>query len=56
MSPRYFSKPYGPYFVGNTYSQHTDSHEEHSHTKVSYRDIIKSFFSPRKNTEDPKDK
>jgi len=27
MSPRHFSKPYGPYFVGQTFSQHKE-HED----------------------------
>ena len=27
MSPRYFSSKYGPYFVGQTFSQHTEKPE-----------------------------
>ena len=27
MSPRYFSSKYGPYFVGQTFTQHTEKPE-----------------------------
>jgi hypothetical protein len=28
MSPRHFSSKYGPYFVGQTFTQHTENQEK----------------------------
>jgi hypothetical protein len=44
MTRNYFSKKGGPYFVGQTFSQHTDSHEDHTHEKPSILDKIKKFL------------
>jgi hypothetical protein len=44
MTRNHFSKKGGPYFVGQTFSQHTDSHEDHSHEKESIFNKIKKLL------------
>jgi hypothetical protein len=44
MTRNYFSKKGGPYFVGEIFSQHTDSHEDHTHEKPSILDKIKKLL------------
>jgi hypothetical protein len=56
MSPRHFSKPYGPYFVGHSMSNHKEHKEDLCNTIDSKWDKVKSFFVPRKKTQEPKDK
>jgi len=56
MSPRHFSKPYGPYFVGHSMSNHKEHKEDLYNTIDSKWDKVKSFFVPRKKTQEPKDK
>jgi hypothetical protein len=47
MTRNYFSRRGGPYFISDGFSQHTDNHDDHSHTKVSTIARIKSFFKSR---------
>lgn len=44
MTRNHFSKKGGPYFVGQTFSQHTDSHEDHSNKKESIFNKIKKLL------------
>lgn len=44
MTRNHFSKKGGPYFVGEIFSQHTDSHEDHTDEKPSILDKIKKLL------------
>lgn len=48
MSPRHFSKPYGPYFIGHTMSNHKEHEDDLFNAIDSKWGKIKSFFNPRK--------
>jgi len=45
MSPRHFSKPYGPYFVGQTFSQHKEHQEDLDRKGLSIVPIIGRIVS-----------